>query len=180
MTRLAVHVDFVANFSDLDPAARDEVRTALARFAELKPEPVPGARDDRIRTVRLGPELRAAVVEPSLLLSVGPGVPEWARRRVLSVNAVSGVLEVTDADELDRVLPDLRKAADDGGPPLLFGRLSDERLTALGISPDVLAVARVVRTPAQLRTRLTRCMSPHSTIINAPATAASARKGQPP
>ncbi|SHM94759.1 UvrD-helicase domain-containing protein [Cryptosporangium aurantiacum] len=156
MAQLAVHVEFLGEFGRLDPAQRDDVRAALARFPELPVEPVPGGRDDRLGTVRLTEELRATVAAPDdvrLLLGVRPEAEAvtWAKHHALAVNAASGVLDVTDVEELERLLPDYRKAAEEA-PALLFDRLTDQQLHRLGISADVLAVARTVRTLDQLRT----------------------------
>ncbi|GAA0271055.1 UvrD-helicase domain-containing protein [Cryptosporangium japonicum] len=150
MAQLALHVEFLGEFGRLEPGQRAQVRAALDR---LTPEQVPGARDPRLEVARLTDELSAVVAAPGdvpLLLGVRRDAEAWARSHVLSVNAASGVLEITDADELERLLPDLRKAADEA-PTLLFARLSDAQLRGAGISPDVLAVARTVGTLEQLR-----------------------------
>ena len=153
VAQLAVHVEFLGGFGRLDPEQRDAV---LADVADAPLDPVPGARDDRLRTARLTDQLSATVAAPDgvrLLLGLHPHADAvaWARHHTLSVNAASGVLDVTDADELERVLPDFRKAAE-AAPARLFDRLSDDLLRGEGISTDVLAVARTIRTLDQLRT----------------------------
>ncbi|GAA3386433.1 UvrD-helicase domain-containing protein [Cryptosporangium minutisporangium] len=155
MAQLAVHVEFLGEFGRLDPAEREDLRAALTRLPELPLETTPGARDDRLRTARLTDRLRATVAAPHgvrLLLGVRPDAEAvtWAKHHALSVNTVSGVLEITCVEELERLLPDYRKAAEEA-PALLFDRMSDAQLHRLGISPDVLAIARTIRTSDQLR-----------------------------
>jgi hypothetical protein len=148
VTQLAVHVEFLGEFGRLAPERREAV---AARLADAPLEPVPGARDDRLRLARLTAELSATVAAPDgvrLILGLHPD--DWARNHTLSVNAASGVLEITDAEELERRLPDLRKAAEEA-PGLLFARLTDEQLRQEGINADVLAVARTIRTLDQLQ-----------------------------
>ncbi|MFG1920783.1 UvrD-helicase domain-containing protein [Cryptosporangium sp. NPDC048952] len=150
MAQLALHVEFLGEFGRLDPDERAQVRTALTDIADTPLTPVPGSD---ISTTRLTDRLAATVAAPGdvrLLLGVRPDAEAWAKSHALSVNAASGVLEITDVDALERLLPDLRKAADEA-PSLLFARLTDEQLRRAGISQDVLAVARTIRTLDQLR-----------------------------
>ncbi|EXG79597.1 UvrD-helicase domain-containing protein [Cryptosporangium arvum] len=150
MAQLALHVEFLGEFGRLEPDERAQVRAALS---QLTPRTVPGARDPRIEVARLTDRLSAVVTAPDdvqLLLGVRADAEDWAKSHVLSVNTASGVLEITDADAVERLLPDLRKAAEEA-PALLFARLSDAQLGRAGISPDTLAVARTIRTLDQLR-----------------------------
>ncbi|TQS43284.1 UvrD-helicase domain-containing protein [Cryptosporangium phraense] len=150
---LAVHVDFVNRYGRLDPARREAVGVALERG--LTTDPVPGARDERLRTATLTDRLSAVVVaaDPPLLLGLHPTdeATAVAERSAVTVNGASGVLEITDLDELERLLPEYRKEAEKASARL-FDRLTDDRLRALGISPPVLDIARTIRDLDQLRT----------------------------
>ena len=156
MAQLAVHVDFLSEFSRLEKAVQRSVQDVLLKFPGVDLEKVAGSRDGRLRTIRLAAHWRGVVAVPSegeiytLLRVAGDDeATNWAKQHTVSVNEVSGLLQVTNVDELERLVPEYRKAAEEAAS-LLFDRVKDAQLHRLGIDTDVLSVARTIRTLDQL------------------------------
>jgi hypothetical protein len=134
VAQLAVHVDFLDDYSRLDEPHQQSVRDALLKF-----QPV----EERIATVRLADDLSAVVAAPHTLLRLAD--EQWASQHGVSVNEVTGLLQITNVAELRRLVPEENSSR-------LFARVSDAQLTRLGIDSEVLAVARAISSLDQLAT----------------------------
>lgn len=161
MPQLAVGVDFLNEFAQLEGPIRRRTVEALSTFAEhthagLHLEKLTGIRDPRVRTIRITDYWRGVVLAPTsgdrfvLLRVLGHDeAVEWAKRRTFTVNEVSGVLEVRDIAALEAQLAEQPSAA----PSIaarLFAGVSDGELRKLGIDEQVLAAARTIVDEAML------------------------------
>ena len=108
MAQLGIGVEFLHEFSRLEPPVRKRTVEAVEKFSEhthagLHLEKLNNPRDSRVRTIRIDQFWRGVVLAPDtgdqfVLLRVLPhdDAIAWARTRRFSVNPVSGVLEVRD------------------------------------------------------------------------------------
>ncbi len=70
MPRVAISTDFLTALAQTPRAQQKKVRTFVTRFqldptaASINYEPIQGARDDRVRTVRIDLAYRAVVLHP--------------------------------------------------------------------------------------------------------------------
>src|SRR5262245_27685906 len=142
MPRIAISPEFTRELGALAPPARRDAVVATRRFllnspAAPHPERVRGARDPRITTLRLTDRHRAVAVRQRdvyWFLTVLPEAEAWsyAQRHTIKVNGAIGVVEVWDAETLERVGPALRRASQ-GTSHRLFSHVCDSDLLHLGI-----------------------------------------------
>jgi hypothetical protein len=162
MPRLVLAKDFLADYAKLQPPVRKAVDAAIGKFAAhthagLHLEKVTGARDPRVRTIRIDQFYRGVVLAPSsgdefVLFTVQPhdAAYGYATSRRFSVNQVLGVLEVRNQQALEGFAPALREAAQ-RSPALLFDRVNDADLLRLGIDAEVLPLVRLLGDEAHLQ-----------------------------
>ncbi|GAA0950936.1 UvrD-helicase domain-containing protein [Nonomuraea longicatena] len=120
-------------------------------------EKVQGAKDDRIRTVRITRSWRGVVLAPDdgtdvfvlLRVMAHDAAYDWAVPWKFSVNAVTNTLEVRNEAVIEQLVPSMREAAEQA-PKLLFERHSDTILRDLGIDDQVLEAVRTIIDKAQL------------------------------
>ena len=161
MARLALHLDLLKEFPNLEKPVRERVGEAFSKFeqathAGLHLEKITGARDDRFRTIRIDQFWRGVVLAPKngdtyILLKVLPHdeAYDWAKRRKASVNMATGGIELRDVAALDAGLPHMQRMAENA-PELLFAHVKDGELRKLGIDDDTLSLARALSAPFQL------------------------------
>jgi hypothetical protein len=159
VAQLGIGVEFLHEFSRLEPPVRRRTVEAVEKFSEhthagLHLEKLNNARDGRVRTIRIDQFWRGVVLAPDtgdqfVLLRVLPhdDAIAWARTRRFSVNPVSGVLEIRDVVRLEEAAVPTPSPAD---PDLLFAKTSDADLRRLGIDDQVLAAARRITDEAML------------------------------
>ncbi|GAA2665224.1 ATP-dependent helicase [Streptomyces aculeolatus] len=163
MATLGLHRDFLLEFAALEKPVQRRVAEMFDKFrqhrhAGLHLEKLAGARDDRIRTVRVDRFWRGVVLAPAagdayLLLKVLPhdDAIDWAVRRRATYNSATQGIELRDDDTLERATAGFRALAE-AAPERrrLFGDVSDADLTRLGVDADVLPVVRSFTDEAQL------------------------------
>lgn len=161
MARLALHLDLLKEFAELEKPVRARVGEVFAKFeqathAGLHLEKITGARDDRFRTIRIDQFYRGVVLAPEsgdtyVLLKVLPHdeAYTWAKRRSASVNMATGGIEIRDVAALDDSLPHMRRMAEQA-TELLFDHVNDADLTRLGIDEHTLALVRTFTGTFQL------------------------------
>ncbi|MEO3872647.1 UvrD-helicase domain-containing protein [Nonomuraea sp. B12E4] len=157
MPRLAIGPEFPRELSALAQPVRRDAVVALRRFllnvaGAPHPERVRGGRDPRVATLRLAERHRGVVVrhrDVYWLRTVLPDPDAWsyARRHRYGVNPVLGVVEVWDAEALERVEPALRRSARSPG---LFDPICDGDLLALGLDGQALPLFRLITTEADV------------------------------
>ena len=165
MPQLALGKQFFESgeYDELPPLARKNVRLAMEKFglltpAELKADkglnfkPPKGRRSRYIFTFKVDNFYRGVVLAPPsgdsyVLLKVlaHDDAYDWATKQDADVNRLTGAVEIWDAEELERLTPDLEERAAPTAPEQrLFARISDGELTTLGLSDKVLRAARTV------------------------------------
>ncbi|GGL10524.1 UvrD-helicase domain-containing protein [Planomonospora parontospora] len=153
MPRLAIAPEFPVELSALPQPARRDALVSVRRFLQNAagaphPERVRGARDDRVATLRLAERHRGVVVrqrDVHWLLTVLPDAEAWAyaRRYRFGVNPVIGVVEVWDAEALERVETAIRRSAA-SFPARLFADTCDTDLIELGVDHRFLPLVRLI------------------------------------
>ncbi|MFC4058312.1 UvrD-helicase domain-containing protein [Planomonospora corallina] len=153
MPRLAISPEFPVELGALPQPARRDTLVSVRAFLQDAPgapcpEQVRGARDDRVATLRLADRHRGVVVrqrDVHWLLTVLPDAEAWAyaRRYRFGVNPVIGVVEVWDAEALERAEQAIRRSAA-ASPARLFADACDEDLAELGIDRRFLPLVRLI------------------------------------
>ncbi|HEY3894262.1 MAG TPA: UvrD-helicase domain-containing protein [Pseudonocardiaceae bacterium] len=155
VARLGIDRDFLWEFGKLERAIQEKVHAAFAKFEQathtgMHLEKINNVRDVRLRSIRIDQSWRGIVLAPDsgdsyTLLKVLPhdDAYDWACRRRISVNSVSGVIEVRDVAAIEEWLPQLTEDAEASASRLLDG-VSDADLARLGIDEQVLPFARVL------------------------------------
>ncbi|GLW07471.1 DNA helicase [Microtetraspora sp. NBRC 13810] len=159
MPRLAISPAFPAELRALAEPVRRDVVVAVRRFlhqvpAAPHPERVRNARDGRVATLRLTDRHRGVVLRQRdvyWLLTVLPDGDAWAyaQRFGFGVNPEIGVIEMWDAEALERVEPALRRSAE-SSPVRLFADICDNDLASVGIDARLLPYLRLITTEAVL------------------------------
>ncbi|PJE93842.1 DNA helicase UvrD [Streptomyces carminius] len=169
MPRLALSEDFVADLVSLQRPVQKEVSDAIQMFRSMTVpqlhaskgmhlEKLEGARDPRIRTIRITKLHRGVLLAPDdgsdlfTLLRVAPhdDAINWACKRAYSVNGATAALEVRNVEMLEQMERHLETKADTT-PVRLFAGHSDTVLRDLGIDDQVLRLARVCVTADDLK-----------------------------
>ncbi|MGI5132975.1 3'-5' exonuclease [Pseudonocardia sp. CA-107938] len=156
--QLAVHVDFLREYAKLQPPIQKQTDAALKKFTEhthagLHLEKLTNMRDERVRTIRITDYWRGVVLAPvsgdryTLMRVMGHDeAVDWARRRLFSVNEVSGVLELRDVAMIEQLSSEVIPTTTD----LLFAHVDDGDLARLGIDEQVRRLARTLSDDAAL------------------------------
>src|SRR5262249_18526284 len=160
--RLAFHESFLPELPVLEKHVLKLTCDAVARFnsaserAGAHLEPVLNARDSRIRTIRIDRSYRGVVLAPEsgevyCLLKVLPheDAYRYARDHRASVNPVTGVIEISNAEVLSKAEPALAMIAHNT-PERLFATVSDSDMLRLGIELDTLKIVRLLPTEDHL------------------------------
>ncbi|MDF5755436.1 UvrD-helicase domain-containing protein [Spongiactinospora sp. TRM90649] len=157
MPRLAISPEFPRELGALAEPVRRDVVVAIRRFmnqapAAPHPEQVRNARDPRVATLRLADRHRGVVLRERdvyWLLTILPDGDAWSYARGLGfgVNPKLGVIEVWDAEALERAEPALRRSAENTDQRL-FEDVCDTDLASVGIDPRLLPFVRHVTTEA--------------------------------
>lgn len=161
MPQLFVAPEFFESYESLDKPIRKAARAAITKFSEhthagLHLKKLAGARDPRLRTIRITRGWRGVVLAlPSgdqycLVKIVNHDVAdrELASRRY-TVNQVLGILEVRDQDAIETLTPEFAQAAQTAEHRLFEGYKNSE-LTELGLDPDLLPTVRALTSQQQL------------------------------
>ncbi|MFG1864509.1 UvrD-helicase domain-containing protein [Microbispora bryophytorum] len=159
MPRLAISPEFLRGLGALTRPVRRDVAVAVRRFllnasAAPHPERVRNCRDPRVATLRLADRHRGVVVRQEdvyWLLTVLPDAEAWAyaQRHRFGVNTAVGIVEIWDAEALERIEPALRRASRTGGRPL-FENWCDSDLLNVGVDAQLLPLLRLMTSESHL------------------------------
>ena len=161
MARLAITKDVLSAFARLDKSVQGAVQSAVNEFAAGEHgaaalETVPGGLDDRIRLLPVDGAWYGAVLVPDhgdtfCLLTILPRdeAARYVTSHRVSINQVTGTLEVSRPAALKEAEPYLRAAAGPDGRRL-FADVSDADLTRLGIDAEIQRLVRLLVHDAEL------------------------------
>jgi hypothetical protein len=160
MPTLLFEKRFLDDFTSLEPPVRQKVRELPAKFEEavhtgVHLERINGARDERVRTVRVDQFWRGVVVHLGegryALLRVMPHdhANRWAMNQQFAVNPVTGIIELIDIPAVEE-RAGITTVLDAPGAPGLFEAVDDTTLGRLGITPELVPVIRRLHTDAEL------------------------------
>jgi superfamily I DNA/RNA helicase len=161
VARLAIAEGFRPAYAKLDPDARRAVETVVTEFARRPHawrylERPQQALDDRIRLFRVNSLWRGVVLAPATgdtycLVTILPHDQAfaYAAGHRFGVNQALAVLEARDEEAIRQLEPALQPAAQPDGRRL-FADVTDADLARLGVDVQVLAVARLLASEADL------------------------------
>lgn len=164
MPSLIVAKSFFERFASLSKPVQADVTRLLDKFDDMSRskslhlEPIKGALDPNVRTVRVNQGIRGIVAAPKggetfVLIDVLPHdeATKWCLRKRLNVNDVTGALEIYDVAEVPGV-EDTNGPSH--GPPSLFAKRSDDDFTSLGIDSLLLPAIRALQYDHQVQALL--------------------------
>ncbi|MFI9597846.1 UvrD-helicase domain-containing protein [Nonomuraea sp. NPDC052265] len=155
MPRLGIHQDFLQDLIRLDRPIQQKVIDTIAKFEQTAHagahlEKLNDIRDQRFKSIRINRKYRGIVLVPEsgdtfTLLRVDnhDEAYEWVRNRRVSVNMVTGHMEIRDDAIIDDTIEGLTGAPIESTRPL-FEHVSDADLIRLGIDEQMLRFARML------------------------------------
>jgi hypothetical protein len=173
--KVALSQDFLLQLAKLPVTVHSKVMKWAIQFQSdptspgINYENIKGARDANLKSVRLDRDWRGIVFKPDtgdvyVLLYVDhhDQAYRWAENRKLSINPVTGAMQMVLIENTIRVEPAETPAVVGTGaetvvpPPaaaadeLLFRELNDRDLVSLGVPEDILTTVRAVASEEQL------------------------------
>jgi len=160
MATLVFAKEFLDDFARLDPPVRQKVRELPDKFGDavhagVHLERLTGAKDDRVRTVRVDQFWRGVVVRLgegryALLRVLGhDDANNWAVRQKFGVNPVTGLVEIIDVAKVeDRVEAITSPAPHEARG--LFADLRDREIAAVGVDEELIPILRRIVNEAEL------------------------------
>ena len=173
--KVALAQDFLANLATLSAAVQGKVLRWALRFQSdptsngINYEPINGARDRNLKSVRIDQDWRGIVFKPPagdiyVLMYVDhhDDAYRWAEGRRVAVNPTTGALQVFAVESLmEPVLEQARQApptpsAEQPVTPseekqvAMFAALSDEDLLSIGTPQELLGQVRSIHTEVEL------------------------------
>ncbi|MGH8060191.1 MAG: UvrD-helicase domain-containing protein [Candidatus Entotheonellia bacterium] len=166
--KVALSQDFLLNLARLPAAVQGKVLKWAIRFqtdptaSGFNYEKIQGARDPHVKSVRIDGDWRGIVFVPPrsdlyILLYVDhhDAAYRWAERRKLTINPVTGAMQVVLLEEVSApgepaAIATRPLTSDAIARQPLFDRLSDTDLLSLGTPTDMLARVRQISSEAEL------------------------------
>ena len=160
MATLVFAKEFLDDFVKLEPPVRQKVRELPDKFeqsthAGVHLEKLTGAKDDRVRTVRVDQYWRGVVVSLgqarfALLRVLGHDeANDWAVRQRLGVNPTTGLVEVLDVPTVEAKVEAVTANAVPEAPRLFDDR-RDRDFIAVGIDEELIPLLRRLVDEAEL------------------------------
>lgn len=148
---VAIASEFLDAFARVPRAQQRKVREFTEKFREnptsaaINYEKINMARDDKVRTVRIGADYRAVALHPEqgsmyMLLWVDhhDEAMAWARNRLFDINPVTGSLQIVNVVDAEKA------PARHGKTKGLFADTSDDDLATLGVPRILLPAVRAI------------------------------------
>ncbi len=156
--KVALSQEFLLNLAKLPSSIHSKVLKWAIRFqsdptsAAINYEKIQAARDPNLKSIRIDQDWRGIVFKPSkgdvyVLLYVAhhDEAYRWAENRRLTINPVTGAMQVVVLQEVAEELPPTPATAlPPASPTPLFGTLTDRDLLSLGVPEDVVPSIRAV------------------------------------
>lgn len=160
MATLVFAKEFLDDFAKLEPPVRQKVRELPDKFEHstqtgVHLEKLTGARDDRVRTVRVDQFWRGVVVRLGearyalLRVLAHDDANDWATRQRFGVNPVTGLVEILDVPTVEAKVEAVTEKAP-AEAPRLFGDRRDRDFAAVGIDEELIPILRRVVDEAEL------------------------------
>ena len=160
MATLVFAKEFLDDFARLESPVRQKVRELPDKFEHaahtgVHLEKLAGARDGRVRTVRVDRFWRGVVVRLGegryalLRVLAHDEANEWASRQQFGVNPVTGLVEILDVPIVDARVEAVTQMATPEAPRLFEGR-RDRDFTAVGIDEELVPILRRLVDEAEL------------------------------
>src|ERR1039458_9308562 len=115
MPTVAISDGFLDAFAAIPKAQQRKVREFTEKFrhnptaASINYEKIHGAKDKRVRTVRIGIDYRAVILHPEagdihVLVWVDhhDEAMEWTRNRTFDINPTTGAIQIVDVDLVEQ------------------------------------------------------------------------------
>lgn len=169
--KVALSQDFLFQLAKLPSNAHTKVLKWAIKFQSdpkssgINYEKINGARDPNLKSVRIDLDWRGIVFKPEsgdvyVLLYVDhhDAAYQWAERRKLAINPVTGAMQVVFVEEVTAPVvqaveqsTSLREMSPPSAPqPLIYAKLSDHELMSLGVPEDWLVQVRTVQNESEL------------------------------
>lgn len=162
MPSLVLAKSFLERFASLSKPVQNDVTRLLEKFSDMSRsqsvhlEPIKGALDPNVRTVRVNQGVRGIVAAPKggdtfILIDVLPhdDATQWCLRKRLNVNHVTGALEICDISVGAVEEPKEEKV---GHQRSLFHKRKDADFVDVGIDPLFLPTIRALKDEIQVAT----------------------------
>ena len=160
MPKLVFAKEFLDDFAKLEPPVRQKVRELPDKFEHsahtgVHLEKLAGARDDRVRTVRVDQFWRGVVVRLGearyalLRVLAHEEANSWATRQQLGVNPVTGLVEILDVPTVEAKIEAVTITAPSKASSLFEDR-RDREFTAVGIDKELVPILRRIVDDAEL------------------------------
>ncbi|MFT3770137.1 MAG: AAA family ATPase [Minicystis sp.] len=164
MIQVAIARDYFPAYARLPRKAQRKADELLRKFtadprqASIHYEPIRGAHDKQLRSVRVGDDYRAVIREPEhgevfLLLWIDhhDEAYRWAASKQTEVHPATGTLQLFDVDAATRVVTSIdHDEAPQAEAPRLFAAWSDDDLFHGGVPCALIPAVRAVATEAEL------------------------------
>ena len=152
--------EFLDDFAKLEPAVRQKVRELPDKFEHsvqtgVHLEKLTGARDNRVRTVRVDRFWRGVVVRLGkaryalLRVLAHDKANAWATRQQFGVNPVTGLVEILDIPTVETKVQAVTATATAEATSLFEDR-RDRDFTAVGIEEELVPILRRIVDEAEL------------------------------
>ena len=173
--KVALAQDFLVSMSKIPQKVQSQIIKWSVLFQSnptssgINYEKITMCRDQNLRSVRINQDWRGIIFKPDkgniyVLLYVDhhDDAYRWAKNRKISVNPVTGSLQVILSEEVSRtqpvekndsqkaILEETKKTVKTSEKPPLFSKLSDHDLLSLGTPEDLIKKVREVTTEKEL------------------------------
>jgi superfamily I DNA/RNA helicase/mRNA-degrading endonuclease RelE of RelBE toxin-antitoxin system len=163
--KVAVSDQFLEAFSQVPRNKQKKVRRFMTKFRQnprlpgINYEKIEGARDPKLRSVRIDQSYRGIVMAPDegnvyMLLWVDQhdDAYQWARNRIVQIHPDTGSLQVIPMEEGEVPVSNGEADAADSEEEAtdLFSEHRDRELARLGVPEELMPLVRSIRTEEQL------------------------------
>jgi hypothetical protein len=162
--KVAISDEFMEAFSEVPKSKQGKVRRFMTKFRSnprssgINYEKIEGAKDPKLRSVRIDDAYRGIVMKPKsgnvyVLLWVDhhDDAYQWARNRLVQIHPEVGSLQVIPVEEgeaEDTGLQDAEEEEEEAGD--LFAEHRDRELVRLGVPEALMPLVRTIETEEQL------------------------------
>lgn len=160
MATVAIASEFLDAFARIPRAQQRKVREFTEKFRHdprssgINYEKIKDARDDKVRTVRIGIDYRGIVLHPEtgdvyvlVWIDHHDDAMDWARNKVFEVNRYTGALQVINVNEVEQVVAEVR---DESEPTDILSDYGDDLLLSFGVPELLLPSVRAIESQEQL------------------------------